>query len=244
MNQSQNAFNDWLSHSAAGQYASRWQQQHYDKAVADFFGYYALKIGATPIDALQASRIQHRWCISDSHAPNTSEQLCAAPEALPFGPEQFDLLVMPHGLELSHQPHAALREACRVLRPEGRLVISGFNPVRLAGKLRPALSLQQLGKPIGLLRLRDWLQLLDLEVQDTVFGCFLPGFEQPQWYARLAWLDKLAARPMPFLGGMYCLVATKKVHSAHILTPNWKHTQRQEQKNAVAVKRSQGCQRQ
>lgn len=241
MNQSHNAFNDWLSHSAAGQYASRWQQQQYDKAVTDFFGYYALKIGAAPIAALQASRIQHCWSLSES--PSSSEQLCAAAEALPFGPEQFDLLVMPHGLELSHQPHAALREACRILRPEGRLVISGFNPARLLASLRPALNQQQLGKPIGFLRLRDWLELLDFEVQETAFGCFLPGFQQAQWYARMAWLDRLAARPMPFLGSMYCLVATKKVQGAHILSPNWKNTPMQESNSAVAINQNQGSQR-
>lgn len=239
MNLNHHAFNDWLCHSAGGQYVNSWQQQQYDKAVSDFFGYYALKIGAAPIQALQSSRIQHQWQLGDQCPPRPSEHLCAAAEALPFESEQFDLLVMPHALELSHQPHAALREACRVLRPEGRLIITGFNPARLIASVRPRLPTQQLGKPIGFLRLRDWLHLLNLEVQDTAFGCYLPGFKNSQWYARMGWFDRLAATPMPYLGGMYCLVVSKRVHGATILAPNWKHAPMQEQKNSVAINQNQ-----
>ncbi|THU00985.1 class I SAM-dependent methyltransferase [Lampropedia puyangensis] len=217
-----NAFNQWLLHAAAGQYVCHWQQQHYDHAVADYFGYYALQIGASAIHALHNSRIQHCWQLQDYAGTTASAHLCAHAEALPFETEQFDLLVMPHGLELCHQPHAALREACRVLRPEGRLIISGFNPVRLLGRTRPALSQQQLGTPIGYLRLRDWLHLLNLEVQDASFGCFLPSFKNTHWYSSMAWVDRIATPFLPFLGNMYWLVATKKVHGAYILAPNWK----------------------
>lgn len=238
MNLNHIAFNDWLCESAAGHYVSSWQQQRYDEAVTDFFGYYALEIGAAPIKALQSSRIQHKWHVGDINPPSKTDQLCAAAEALPFQDEQFDLVVMPHGLELSHQPHAALREACRVLRPEGRLIISGFNPARLIGNARPAMGCEQLGKPIGFLRLRDWLHLLSLEVEDTAFGCYLPGFKNGQWYARMAWLDRLAAKPTPYLGSLYSLVATKRVHSAHILAPNWKRGSIKEQKASVALNKN------
>ena len=44
---------------------------------------------------------------------------------LPFANECLDLLILPHVLEFSSDPHQILREAERVLRPEGRLIISG-----------------------------------------------------------------------------------------------------------------------
>lgn len=59
--------------------------------------------------------------------------LYAEPLALPFAPQSLDLLVLPHALEASPDPHAVLREAERVLVPEGRVVIIGFNPLSAWG---------------------------------------------------------------------------------------------------------------
>jgi ubiquinone/menaquinone biosynthesis C-methylase UbiE len=53
--------------------------------------------------------------------------------ALPFAANSLDLVVLPHTLELSLDPHATLREVERVLVPEGRVVISGLNPASLWG---------------------------------------------------------------------------------------------------------------
>lgn len=52
--------------------------------------------------------------------------LWAEPEALPFPNASLDLVVLPHTLELSVDPHMALREVERVLVPEGRVVIAGY----------------------------------------------------------------------------------------------------------------------
>ena len=47
---------------------------------------------------------------------------------LPFPNQSLDLVVLPHTLELTRDPHQALAEVERVLMPEGRVVILGFNP--------------------------------------------------------------------------------------------------------------------
>jgi len=47
---------------------------------------------------------------------------------LPFAEQSLDLVVMPHTLEFSRDPHSCLREVERVLVPDGRGVICGFNP--------------------------------------------------------------------------------------------------------------------
>ncbi len=96
--------------------------------------------------------------------------------------------MLPHTLELARDPHQTLREVERVLVPEGRVVIVGFNPaslwglrqglgrVRLGlglGKQRP-LFLPATGEFLGYRRLRDWLRLLSFEVESGRFGCYRP----------------------------------------------------------------------
>ena len=106
--------------------------------------------------------------------------LLAESVALPFPEASLDLLVLPHTLELSIDPHATLREVERVLVPEGRVVISGLNPASLWGlRQRRARLVRHLGKGslylpdggefIGYRRLRDWLRLLSFEVESAQF---------------------------------------------------------------------------
>jgi ubiquinone/menaquinone biosynthesis C-methylase UbiE len=97
-------------------------------------------------------------------------------DSLPFPNQSLDLVVLPHALELAHDPHQTLREVERVLVPEGRVVILGFNPTSLwgmrqrMGRLRQGMGgrkplfLPRTGEFIGYWRLRDWLRLLSFEV--------------------------------------------------------------------------------
>ena len=75
-------------------------------------------------------------------------------------------------LEVARDPHLTLREVERVLVPEGRVVICGFNPNSLWGLSKSCKrGFSQVGDFIGQRRLRDWLQLLSFEVESTSFGC-------------------------------------------------------------------------
>ncbi|PAT43264.1 class I SAM-dependent methyltransferase [Vandammella animalimorsus] len=219
----QTRFDEWLQTSAAGLYVRQWQQRHYAHAVQDVFGYYALHIGVASIAALQTSRIAHTWRLAPQWpGGDAAADLYAAPEALPFADNQLDLIVMPHGLELSCQPHAVLREATRTLRPEGRLIISGFNPARLLLGARAPRRVQPASAAIGHQRLRDWLTLLGLELQKQFFGCHIPNGHRPQWYERLAWIDRWLQDRLPVFSGVYFIVAVKKVHGARLIGPQWR----------------------
>jgi len=85
--------------------------------------------------------------------------LVADSGALPLATGSIDLLALPHVLEFNSHPHRILREAARVLMPEGQIVISGFNPLSLWG-LKRSLGPRRpeypwCGRFIGLLRLKD-----------------------------------------------------------------------------------------
>ena len=238
-------FTDWLK-TPPGKYLLAWEQTHLDEAVSDVFGYHALQLGFTELDALRANRMPHRWLASEDVAhddnPLTQPSDASSPPraalvtdagALPFPAASLDLVVLPHTLELSGDAHATLREVERVLVPEGRLVISGLNPASLWGMRqrrahfyqrfgRGDLFLPEAGDFIGYWRLRDWLRLLSFEVESARFGCYRPAFETEQLLSRFAWMDKVGARWWPIFGAVYFLVAVKRVHAMRLLEPAWK----------------------
>ena len=233
---------DWFK-TPAGCYLLQWEQSHLDTAVADLFGFHALQLGLPELDALRANRMPHRWVGSESAAGEPSADAGPAVpiraavalhcdfDALPFDANSLDLVVLPHALELARDPHLALREVERVLVPEGRVVIVGFNPsslwgVRQAlGRLqrrlglgaRRELFLPDAGDLLGYRRLRDWLRLLSFEVEAGRFGCYRPPVASPQWLSRFAWADRVGERWWPVFGAVYFVVAVKRVRGMRLV---------------------------
>jgi SAM-dependent methyltransferase len=152
-------------------------------------------------------------------------------DALPLDSQSLDLVVLPHALELARDAHQALREVERVLRPEGRVVILGFNPnslwglrqrfghlrQRLAPRSQTPLYLPSDGDFIGYRRLRDWLRLLSFEVEGGRFGCYRPPFSSEKWLSRCGWIERSGGRWWPVLGALYSLVAVKRVRGMRLV---------------------------
>jgi SAM-dependent methyltransferase len=237
------AWLEWLG-SAPGQYAMAWEQEQFDRVVADVFGYHALQLGLPHLDPLRANRIQNRmtaWLGGYESAieidPILKGQQTAVVidhcEMLPFASESIDLVVLPHVLELSQDPHQALREVERVLRPDGRLLITGFNPVSLWGArqlismplpdalVKPYLPEQ--GHFLSVPRLRDWLKLLSFDMDKGRYGCFAPPFRNAQLIEGSHFLEKAGDRWWPILGSVYFLSAVKRVPGMRLIGPAWKH---------------------
>ena len=122
---------DWFA-TPLGRYLLAREQAYFDQTVADIFGFHALQVGLPDCPFLAQSRIPSRWTI-DYDPP---ADVIADPHGLPFAENAVDLIVMPHALEFTDDPHLMLREAYRVIRPEGQIVISGFNPFSLYGAKR------------------------------------------------------------------------------------------------------------
>ena len=239
----------WLR-TPPGRYMLAWEQDRLDRSVTDAFGFHALQLGLPELDGLRANRMPHRWVASDSlfvpealpMPPPTDEHIstlsasegaslhCAF-DALPFPDSSIDLVVLPHALELARDPHLTLREVERVLVPEGRVVITGFNPASLWGlRQRGALARQRIGLAgegalylpsagdfIGYWRLRDWLRLLSFEVEGGRFGCWRPPLRSARWLDRFEWMDRVGDRWWPVFGAVYFLVAVKRVRGMRLL---------------------------
>ncbi|MBT9523291.1 MAG: methyltransferase domain-containing protein [Dechloromonas sp.] len=211
----------WLS-TAAGRYVLDWEQRQLDAAVPDVFGFHALQLGLPQGDFLRANRIPLRLKAGEYGAVDL---LCNC-AALPFASLSTDLVVLPHVLEFSDEPHQILREVERILIPEGQVIIIGFNPLSLWGLKRKFDCSDEFpwnGSYLSLTRLKDWLKLLSFEVDRGQFGCYIPPVEQLKWVQRWQFIETAGNRWWHFSGGVYVLRAIKRVHGMHLITPNWRN---------------------
>lgn len=212
-------FTEW-SETPLGQYLYQREQAYFDLAVADLFGFNAVQVGNPQWDMLRNSRIAHRF-----HVHQATAQVLAEPTHLPFANQSLDLLVLPHVLEFSDYPHQILREAERVLMPEGNLLISGFNPRSLWGMYhwmrRNTQSYPWTGEFLNLTRLKDWLSLLNCDVVSGQMCCYAPPLNNPNWMRRFEIMELAGDRWWAKGGGVYFIHAVKRVHGMRLIMPRW-----------------------
>jgi SAM-dependent methyltransferase len=85
---------------------------------------------ATGVDISPAMRVVARTRVREAGLTNCTLRQ-GDMHALPFKDNQFDTVLLDQVLTLTDQPRIVLREASRVLRPEGRLLIlDRFGPVK------------------------------------------------------------------------------------------------------------------
>jgi len=211
---------EWLG-TPLGQYLVQREQIYHDQAVADIFGYNAVQLGLLEHDLLRASRIPFRFRAGQEKGVAVR----AEATQLPFASQTIDLLLLPHMLEFSAHPHQILREAERVLMPEGQIIISGYNPFSLWGLWRSLpynrRAYPWTGRFIGLSRLKDWLALLGFEVVGGRMCCYAPPLQNENWLRKFAFMEAAGDRWWALAGGVYFIQARKRVHSMRLILPGW-----------------------
>lgn len=188
-----------------------------------FFGYHLLKIGALSgeIDSAD-SPIKHQLTLTNKL---DSGDLVAEIDDLPLLEHSVDVCVLAHALEFSLDPHHVVREANRVLIPNGYLVITGFNPFSLVG-LNQFIPYRRNQTPwnerlFSPMRVKDWLHLMGFEIQldqrflhSTLSGKIAPGVLRNHW-------ENIAARCFPSLGSVYVIVAKKRLLPLTPIKAKW-----------------------
>lgn len=150
---------------------------------------------------------------------------CAAQisdDAWPLADNSVDVVVLQHSLDMSSKPHQLIREATRVLVPNGYLIVCGFNPLSPFGAWRWlrtfSSTLPWLTSPIAPARLHDWLMLLDLKVEQTFYCAHT-------WPVRLGSektarrIDRVLAGNMWLPANAYIMVARKTVAGMTAIRP-------------------------
>jgi SAM-dependent methyltransferase len=214
---------NWLS-TPLGRRCLGNEQRLVRRVLDRVFGEQMLQIGTWgPRDAfIRHARTQRVAILDEAPSPGESD-IVSRLERLAVASDSIDAIVLPHTLERTESPHAVLREAARVLRPDGCLITLGFSPSGLWG-LRHLLA--RGGYPKGSRhlirerRLHDWLELLSFDVDRAIPYCHtLPLERVPRvgGWPRERW----AKSWLPMLAGGYLMVARLRAVNLTPIKPSW-----------------------
>lgn len=163
----------------------------------------------------QAMRFAH-YTIVDLHLDldNKYAHVMGLADAIPIDTHSIDIVILPHTLEFNENPHQVLREVNRVLKPEGIVMLLGFNPwslwhlPRFLPKAKDTVPWN--GKFISRSRVIDWLKLLNFKVEKNHGCCFLPVAKYQSSSKLHLCLDKIG-KYLPFLPAAYFVMGVKRV---------------------------------
>jgi SAM-dependent methyltransferase len=144
---------------------------------------------------------------------------------LPILTGSIDLVLIPHTLEFVDNPRQLLAEACRIIKPEGLIVIYGFNPYSPWGVRKYLTAHKNIpwsGNFIHARYIKSWLHLADFAMEKQKSVLFRPPFSNPNLYRRLHFLEGVGCRCAPWLGGVYVLLARAKVIPLTPIRMKWK----------------------
>ncbi len=187
-------------------------------------GHYLLQYSALNKAVFHNSTLMHSFIACNEKVSTNDSQLQMHYEQLPFRDNCLDCIVTHHVLDFSLSPHECLREAARVVVPNGYLAIIGFNPWSAWGASRfmRRTLVNSKGKQLSRQRVVDWLTLLGFKVEQVKAALYVPPFILryfPCFSRKLeTFLDDIN---LPF-GGVYIIIARKRVAGRTPVRPQWK----------------------
>jgi ubiquinone/menaquinone biosynthesis C-methylase UbiE len=134
---------------------------------------------------------------------------------LPFANNSIDLIVCPHTLEISNKYDYFLQECYRVLIPNGKIIISNFNPKSMFGLFAHLNPLLKQLNYTDLNKLQQQLIKLNFNICGGRFFAYRLPINNPTYLSNLAFLDKIGDRWFPTFANCYAIVAKKE-----LITPN------------------------
>lgn len=205
------------------------EQRAVADATSDLFGFRQLEIAISPSTKVGSTgNFGHRFASvgawNGKLGSDAIGEVVCAPEELALPNDCIDLVVLHHTLDFTSHPHQALREASRVLRGGGHMVIVGFNPVSLWGWRRLLAkhpSGPWRGRFLSRSRVEDWLEVLDFVVEAKQLGFYRPPLQSPGLLDRFAALDLYCDQRRVPGGAFYLMVAEKRVGARVRQRPAW-----------------------
>lgn len=193
------------------------QKRAINRLLPELFGYYLVEIAINPNMYLsKESLVTHKFFVSSELTLGLSDKaILCEPTELPFEQNSVDVVLVHHTLDFTDNPHQVLREANRILRPGGYIIVVGFNPhswwgVRKACCRNIKAPWQQ-GQFISQRRLGDWMSLLGLTQLRCLTDYYLPPFATKKWRQRFIKIQAFGRKSVPNYGAFTVTLARKDV---------------------------------
>lgn len=237
---------NWLS-SAYGESYFEAETIHVNRALRQITGPRVLQIGSV-INAQALIELDFpQLILVQETAQGTprceSQKVTADPAFLPFDEGALSSVILPHVLESHSLPHQVLREAHRVLMPEGHLILTGFNPASLMGMqrfVRPAAVFK--GNYYSVKRVKDWMQLLGFEVVASAMFQYAPLVKKAGLRNALSFMNSVGDRWLPMTGGGYMISAKKREAGMRMVGKvKFSNSEKRRRKLAAATARKPVC---
>lgn len=206
--------------------------EHEQKILADVLpsnsGFYQVQFGSPNIlPVLKANALKlffHLSPVAEASANNT--QVCSTYTQLPLRSNSIDLVFLPHILEFEHTPRLILKEAWRILAPDGYIALVGFNPWSFWGiqsffnKLSGFPRLQHF---YSAQKIRHWITQLGAEIMTYKTLIFTsPQCLDKDFQPARTGSEKLLSALLPSQGAIYIIVAKKRIIALSPIKPSWR----------------------
>lgn len=199
---------NWFEQTLIGRYAAVKEQAFFDRYAG------CLQERAVKLNAPWLKTAKHVICVPDD--------ILTAGSRLAFEANSMDALLMPHAHEYGGSAVLWLAEAYRVLKPEGMLLLTGFNPHSLwrfsnwfDGKMLP---LRQ--NCLALNEIKRQTEVLGFETAFGKFMAYIPPVDTQKSLDFWQFLEKAGDRWWPQCAAVYGLVLIKRLTGVHPL-PEW-----------------------
>lgn len=217
----------WLM-QPLGSYLLEAEKRFLHSFVSDCYGKHALLIGVPRQNILlKTAVIPHQVLVSPLINKNKGMFFVESEFVeLAFATASIDLVILPHTLEYIDNPQHVLSEACRIVKPDGYIIILGFNPYSLWGLKKYWIGDHHSpwsGNFLPLMTIKKWLALADFELVKQSKTLYRPPLQHHlMLYKKLKFLEWLGHKFWSPLGGVYGLMAKAKVIPLTPIKLNWK----------------------
>jgi len=193
------------------------QRRSINRLLPNLFGYFLVEIAInTDMQLSSESLVVNKVTVAANHQLGLPDKtvLCDTTE-LPFEHNSIDVIILHHSLDFTSSPHQVLREAYRVLRPGGHLILIGFNLASWWGVTkickRKIKAPWQRANFLSQGRLTDWMRLLGLTPVRSLSDYYLPPFVSLKWRKRFQKVQAYGRRSMPKNGAYTVNLARKDI---------------------------------